>query len=128
MQTVNIASAVDAMAQSRPTEIAIYEPTGSSVDQKENYRRWTYRELEEASNEIAAGLLELGFKKGDRTALMVTPSLELFGLTFGLFKAGIVPVMIDPGIGIKKMGACSSCARIRIHQVSLDWQARSRHR
>ena len=94
------------MAQSRPTEIAIYEPTGSSVDQKENYRRWTYRELEEASNEIAAGLLELGFKKGDRTALMVTPSLELFGLTFGLFKAGIVPVMIDPGIGIKKMGAC----------------------
>ena len=64
------------MAQSRPTEIAIYEPTGSSVDQKRIIDADTYRELEEASNEIAAGLLELGFKKGDRTALMVTPSLS----------------------------------------------------
>ena len=110
MQTVNIASAVDDMAQSRPDEVAIFEPTGSSVEQKATYRRWTYRELEAASNEIAAGLLELGLQKGDRTALMVTPSLELFGLTFGLFKAGIVPVMIDPGIGIKKMGACLESA------------------
>ena len=41
---------------------------------------------------------------------MVTPSLELFGLTFGLFKAGVVPVMVDPGIGIKKMGACLESA------------------
>ena len=94
MQTVNIASAVDDMAQSRPDEVAIFEPTGSSVEQQATYRRWTYRELEAASNEIAAGLLELGLQKGDRTALMVTPSLELFGLTFGLFKAGIVPVML----------------------------------
>ncbi len=106
MTIVNIAAAVDSMAQSRPNEPAIYEPVGSKLEDKSSYRSWSYRELESASNEIAAGLLELGFKRGDRTALMVTPSLELFGLTFGLFKAGIVPVMIDPGIGIKKMGAC----------------------
>lgn len=131
MHTVNIASAVDVMAQSRPEEVAIFEPTSSAVDRKETYRRWTYRELESASNEIAAGLLELGFKKGDRTALMVTPSLELFGLTFGLFKAGIVPVMIDPGIGIKKMGACLESAspqgfigvpKAQIARVLFGWQ------
>ena len=110
MKIVNIATAVDEMSQSRPDEVAIFEPTGNNVEKQESYRRWTYRELEEASNEIAAGLLELGFKKGDRTALMVTPSLELFGLTFGLFKAGVVPVMVDPGIGIKKMGACLESA------------------
>ena len=112
MKIVNIATAVDEMSQSRPDEVAIFEPTGNNVEKQESYRRWTYRELEEASNEIAAGLLELGFK-GDRTALMVTPSLELFGLTFGLFKAGVVPVMVDPGIGIKKMGLASRVPRLK---------------
>ena len=113
MKIVNIATAVDEMSQSRPDEVAIFEPTGNNVEKQESYRRWTYRELEEASNEIAAGLLELGFKKGDRTALMVTPSLELFGLTFGLFKAGVVPVMVDPGIGIKKMELASRVPRLK---------------
>ena len=61
MKTVNIATAVDEMSPSRPDEVAIFEPTGKDVETR-NYRRWTYRELEEASNEIAAGLLELGFK------------------------------------------------------------------
>jgi acyl-CoA synthetase (AMP-forming)/AMP-acid ligase II len=41
-----------------------------------------------------------------RTVLMVKPSLEFFALTFALFKAGIVPVMIDPGLGVKQLKAC----------------------
>ena len=108
VNTVNIAT-VDEMSQSRPDEAHIFEPTGNDVEKQESYRRWTYRELEEASNEIAAGLLELGFKKGDRTALMVTPSSSSSS-TFGLFKAGVVPVMVDPGIGIKDRACLESAA------------------
>jgi acyl-CoA synthetase (AMP-forming)/AMP-acid ligase II len=41
-----------------------------------------------------------------RTVLMVKPSLEFFALTFALFKAGIVPVMIDPGLGVRQLKTC----------------------
>jgi acyl-coenzyme A synthetase/AMP-(fatty) acid ligase len=37
---------------------------------------------------------------------MVTPGPEFFALTFALLKAGIVPVMVDPGMGTKNLGAC----------------------
>ena len=37
---------------------------------------------------------------------MVPPSLEFFSLTFALFKAGAVPVLVDPGMGIKNLGKC----------------------
>jgi acyl-CoA synthetase (AMP-forming)/AMP-acid ligase II len=37
---------------------------------------------------------------------MATPSLEFFTLTFALFKAGAVPVLIDPGMGTRNLGVC----------------------
>jgi acyl-CoA synthetase (AMP-forming)/AMP-acid ligase II len=49
--------------------------------------------------------------RGVRTVLMVKPSLEFFALTFGLFKAGAIPVLIDPGMGIKNLGQCLPDAR-----------------
>ena len=55
---------------------------------------------------IATGLAAVGIVRGMRTALMVEPSLEFFGLTFALFKLGAVPVLIDPGMGIKSLGRC----------------------
>jgi acyl-coenzyme A synthetase/AMP-(fatty) acid ligase len=37
---------------------------------------------------------------------MVRPSLEFFALTFALFKVGAVPVMVDPGMGVRRMLSC----------------------
>ncbi len=37
---------------------------------------------------------------------MVTPSLDFFALTFALFKAGIIPILVDPGMGIKNLKQC----------------------
>ncbi|HIP76780.1 MAG TPA: peptide synthase, partial [Psychromonas hadalis] len=47
-----------------------------------------------------------GLKSGDKAVLMVTPSLDFFSVTFGLFKAGIVPILVDPGMGIKNLKQC----------------------
>jgi acyl-CoA synthetase (AMP-forming)/AMP-acid ligase II len=41
-----------------------------------------------------------------RTVLMVPPGLDLFALAFGMFKAGAVPVLVDPGIGLGHLKAC----------------------
>ncbi len=38
--------------------------------------------------------------------VMVPPSLEFFAVTFALFKIGAVPVLIDPGMGVKNLGRC----------------------
>ena len=58
------------------------------------------------SDALATGLDAIGIGRGVRTVLMVRPSLEFFALTFALFKAGAVPVLIDPGMGIKNLGRC----------------------
>jgi len=104
-EPVNIASALSEMAAQQPDALAIAAPPakGASPD---TYVRWTYRELNDASDRIARGLPKVGIERGTRTAIMVKPGLELFALTFGLFKLGAVPVMIDPGIGIRNLGIC----------------------
>ncbi|MEM1246919.1 MAG: fatty acid CoA ligase family protein [Acidobacteriota bacterium] len=106
----NVAAYLPEMARQQPDAVAIYFPTSrtETVDgaRRRRYDELTYRDLDRQSDEIAAGLLASGFAKGDRAALMVRPSPELFTLTFGLFKAGIVPVMIDPGLGRAGLKSC----------------------
>jgi olefin beta-lactone synthetase len=41
-----------------------------------------------------------------RAALLVTPSADFVALTFALFRAGAVIVLIDPGIGAASIGRC----------------------
>ncbi len=43
-------------------------------------------------------------------ALCVRPGIEFFAITFALFKMGAVPVLIDPGIGLRNFGRCVSQA------------------
>ncbi|HQY61943.1 MAG TPA: fatty acid CoA ligase family protein [Polyangiaceae bacterium] len=103
---VNIASYLPAMAAQRPDAPAIVFPRGRARDGSRTSLRCTYRELDRRSDQIARGLVDYGITRGARTVLMVKPSLELFALTFALFKAGIVPVMIDPGLGLAQLKEC----------------------
>ncbi|MBT1444807.1 AMP-binding protein [Shewanella sp. JM162201] len=70
------------------------------------YDELTLGELDSRSDAIAHGLNAIGLQRGDKAVLMVTPGLDFFALTFALFKAGIIPVMVDPGMGIKNLGQC----------------------
>jgi acyl-CoA synthetase (AMP-forming)/AMP-acid ligase II len=42
---------------------------------------------------------------------MVKPSIEFFALIFAIFKTGAVPVVVDPGMGIRRMLACFKSTR-----------------
>jgi acyl-CoA synthetase (AMP-forming)/AMP-acid ligase II len=66
----------------------------------------TFRQLNQESDLLARGLEAIGIGRGIRTALMVPPGMEFFTLTFALFKGGAIPVMIDPGIGLKNLKRC----------------------
>ncbi len=102
----NIAAALPKMALLQPDTLAVVFPNGLDEKGQRAYCRLTYRQLDEQSDVIARGLRAAGLSRGMRTVLMVKPSLEFFSLTFALFKAGIVPVMIDPGLGIKQLKTC----------------------
>lgn len=101
----NVAKALSWQAQQQPNVTAIHYPK-SSAFKKHNYASCTYKELDELSDCYARGLHEYGIGPGTRTALMLTPGLEFFAMFFALFKAGAVPVLIDPGIGMKPLKQC----------------------
>ena len=95
---VNIATPLTEMARLQPETPAIIFP--------QEKRTLTFRELDQESSRVGRGLKRLGIRRGVRTALLVPPSPELFIITFALFKAGAVPVFIDPGIGARNMKGC----------------------
>jgi acyl-CoA synthetase (AMP-forming)/AMP-acid ligase II len=104
----NVAAALPKMALLQPETLAVVFPNGLDEKGQRAYSRLNYQQLDEQSDVIARGLRAAGLSRGMRTVLMVKPSLEFFSLTFALFKAGIVPVMIDPGLGIKQLKTCLS--------------------
>jgi acyl-CoA synthetase (AMP-forming)/AMP-acid ligase II len=103
---VNIAAALVTMAEAQPQTLAIAQPFGRDRHGRIRYRHYTYRELNAESDALARGFEQIGIRRGTRTVLMVTPSLEFYALTFALFKVGAVIVLIDPGMGIKNLGVC----------------------
>lgn len=103
---VNVAAHLPRMAALHPDRPAILFPRGRQRDGVVRYDSLSFRELDEESDRYAHGFEAAGIIRGMRTVLMVRPSLEFFSLTFALYKIGAVPVLIDPGMGMKRMAAC----------------------
>lgn len=102
----NVAAHLPKMAEQQPHMRAVVFPTGRDKEGRVSYSHYTYQQLNQTCDKIAHGLESVGIKRGTKTVLMVKPSLDFFALTFALFKVGAVPVMIDPGMGIKRMLHC----------------------
>jgi acyl-CoA synthetase (AMP-forming)/AMP-acid ligase II len=67
------------------------------------YDAVTFGELQRLADGYAGGFHQLGFRRGGKTLLFVRPSLRFPALVFALFKLGVVPVLIDPGMGRKNL-------------------------
>ncbi len=102
----NVAAHLPRMAGRLPYRPAIICPRGRDRYGRVVSVHCTYRQLDLASDLVAAGLAAVGIGRGVRTVLMVRPGLELFTLTFALLKAGVVPVVVDPGLGLANLSAC----------------------
>src|SRR5690606_2254617 len=90
----NIAAALGVLAGRQPDAVAMRVPGRDG-----RYREaLTYARLDARSDAIAAGLATHGIARGTRTVVMVRPTPEFFLVMYALFKAGAVPVLVDPGI------------------------------
>ena len=103
---VNIAERLRESARLWPEQKAVVCPVGRNASGRVRYDHLTFRQLDENSDRLAAGLVRLGVKPGTRIVLMVRPSLEFVALTFALFKSGAVVVLIDPGMGRTNIFRC----------------------
>jgi acyl-CoA synthetase (AMP-forming)/AMP-acid ligase II len=105
-ETCNIARHLGEEASRQPDRPAIHCPERFGGSGMPSYRSMNFAELAKETDVIAAGLVASGVGRGVRTALMVRPSIELYVLMFALFKAGAVPVLIDPGINRSQLKQC----------------------
>jgi len=102
----NIAAFLPRLAETEPHGRAVIFPEGRDAAGRVSYTHLTYAQLAREAELYARGMAAHGIGKGARTVLMVQPSLDFFALTFGLFLAGAVPVLIDPGMGLKNLKKC----------------------
>ena len=109
----NIARHLGLMATSAPTIAALKIPRGRTPTGDIDYLTLTFAEL---AAEVAAWqkkLTDAGIQPGDRTLVMVRQGLPLIAAAFALFSLGAVPVVIDPGMGLKNFLTCVERSRPR---------------
>ena len=107
----NIARHLALMAAASPATAALKIPRGRTTAGDIDYLTLTFSEL---AAEVAAWQLRLttaGVQSGDRTLLMVRQGLPLIASAFALFSLGAVPIVIDPGMGLKNFLACVTRSR-----------------
>jgi acyl-CoA synthetase (AMP-forming)/AMP-acid ligase II len=93
--------------QARTDRVAVYQPVGTvKIHGGTPHRSITFTQLNTLTDQYAYGLRQGGVTAGTRVAMMVPPGIEFFAFTFALFKLAAVPVMIDPGMGVKNLGRC----------------------
>ncbi len=85
--TVNIGDLLRRRAHLEPHKEALVEPATG--------RRFTFRQLNERSNQVAAGLGGLGLSKGDRVGLLLMNGVEFTESFYAVGKVGGVNVPLN---------------------------------
>jgi olefin beta-lactone synthetase len=107
-KTANISSRIREMARRHPHARAVVWPVRHDRGGRMAYAHLTFAELERAGDAYARGLARAGIGRGVKTIVMVKPGVEFFGVMLGLLRAGAVPVLVDPGMGVRRMLHCLS--------------------
>jgi acyl-CoA synthetase (AMP-forming)/AMP-acid ligase II len=103
---VNVGLRLSETAAHNPAGVAVVMPRGRDRAGKRVYESLTFKELDDDSNLLADGLASMGVRPGMRLVLMVPPSIDFISLVFAMFKAGVVSVLIDPGMGRRHLVRC----------------------
>ncbi len=103
---MNIAFRLNEFASIQPDKKAIVHPIYNKKVDQYHYQSLSFKELDILSNKFAQSLVNLGLSKGDKALIFLRPSLDYSALIFALFKVGIIPVFLDPGMGKKNLLKC----------------------
>lgn len=110
-EVCNIARHLPAMAALHAQRAAIKIPRGTTRAGDIDYLSLSFSELEAEAALWQQRLQKAGINRGDRTLVMVKPGLPLIASIFALFATGAVPVVIDPGMGLRSFLSCVKRSR-----------------
>jgi len=110
------------MVAAQPERVALKIPRGRSAtsdglaeqEGRIDYLELTFRELEAEVDTWCAKLVGKSAGeswRGVRTLVMLRQGLPLIAAVFALFKLGAVPIVIDPGMGLKNFLRCVARSR-----------------
>lgn len=102
----NVSLLVRGWAERTPSAPAVRTPTSDGA-----WSELDYAALEEEVDRAAAAFARAGVRPRDRAAVFVRPGAALTVAAYALFRLGAVPVLIDPGMGRRRLLAC--VARVR---------------
>ena len=116
----NVASLVLRHVSERPHEIAL-------IDARRGEEA-TWEELITRSGRLCAALRGRGLGRGSRALLLLRPGVDSVACLLALLAIGAVPVLVDPGLGLRRMLECIRDARPVavlgervVHLVALIW-------
>ncbi len=93
-------------ANKNPFQTAIVVPVGRDDKGRSTTVQLSFGQLNKLTNQYAHGLKQHGFNKGDRVLVMLKPGIELIAVILAMLKLRVVPVLIDPGMGLKAFAQC----------------------
>lgn len=103
---INVSLLLKAAAEKHPFKRAVVYRAARDKKGRAAYAHFTFQQLDQESDRLAHGLERIGIHKGTRTIVMVPFGLEFVAITYALLKVGAVPVMLDPGMGLRRMLVC----------------------
>ena len=104
--SANIAQHLPLMAARQPDRPALKIPRRRTARGEIDYLTLSFAELDAEVDAWTAHLQSHGVQTSDRTLVMVRQGLPLIAAAFALFKIGAVPIVIDPGMGLKNFLTC----------------------
>lgn len=102
----NVAHFLTEQARNHPNQVAVRAPRGRTTAGAIRYNERSFAELETEVSNLAHEYTAKGITRGTRVLLMVRPGLDLIRCVFTLFKIGAVPIVIDPGMGLRGFLRC----------------------
>ncbi|HJQ81463.1 MAG TPA: fatty acid CoA ligase family protein [Lacipirellulaceae bacterium] len=119
LQRLNVADRLTRIAAEMPDTVAVACPRhwspGYTLARRgasgASYATTTFAELDADVTRLALGLARWGVPPGTRLALLVRPGIEFVTLVFALLRAGMVTILVDPGLGRRNLVRCLAEAK-----------------
>ncbi len=93
-ERMSVGDLIERVTWSRPDKLAIVGRPGAYADDR--LQALTYRQADQAANQVAHALLASGLERGDVVLLFCENSVEAYLAKIGIAKAGLVAAPLNP--------------------------------
>jgi acyl-CoA synthetase (AMP-forming)/AMP-acid ligase II len=93
-ERMSVGDLIERVTWSRPDKLAIVGRPGAYADKR--FAALTYRQADQAANQVAHALLARGLSQGDVVLLFCENSVEAYLAKIGIAKAGLVAAPLNP--------------------------------